>query len=93
MSFGAFFVFAGIVLEDFVLDFLVGSGGGLHADGFDLGFEGVAVAEGAIFYFGAVVIDGVDGVVEEVGDAAAVLDAEADEGKDAYVGVEGARVG
>ncbi len=68
-------------------------GGGLHADGFDLGFEGVAVAEGAVFYFGAVVIDSVDGVVEEFGDAAAVLDAEADEGEDAYVGVEGAGVG
>ena len=90
MIFGVFFCF---LLEDFVLDFLVGSGGGLHADGFDLGLEGVAVAEGAVFYFGAVVIDGVDGVVEEFGDAAAVLDAEADEGEDAYVGVEGAGVG
>ncbi len=65
---------------------------GLHADGFDGGLEGVAVADGSVLDFCAVVIDGVDRVMEEFGDAAAVLDAQADEGEDADVGVEHARL-
>ena len=60
----------------------------LHADGLDGGLEGVAVAQSAILDFGAVVIDGVDRVVQELGDSAAVLDAQADEGEDAHVGIQ-----
>ena len=65
----------------------------LHADQLDLWFKVIAVAQGAVLDFCTVIIDGVDRVVQELGDAAAVLDAQADEGKDAQVSAQHPLVG
>jgi len=60
----------------------------LHADGFNLIFEVVTIADSAILGAGSVVVDGVDRVVQKLGNLAAVVDSKSDEGKDADGGVE-----
>ena len=60
--------------------------GQIHADGLNGEFEGAAVSEGSVLDFCAVVIDGVDGVVEEFSDTATILDSQAEESEDAHIG-------
>ena len=57
-----------------------------HAEQLDATLEALAIVEGTILDAGAVVIDGVDAVVEELGNLRRVLDAQADERKDADFG-------
>ena len=39
----------------------------LNPEGFDAAFEALAIVEGAVFDASAIVVDGVDGVMQELG--------------------------
>ena len=54
-----------------------------HSDFLDMLLEVLTVADGSVLHTGPVVVDGVDGIVEELGNLAAVLNTETDEGEDA----------
>lgn len=55
-----------------------------QADGLDKVLELLTVYGSAVLYLGAVVVDGVDRIVQELGYLGAVVDAEAYQGEDAY---------
>ena len=58
------------------------------ADTFHLVLEVIAVAQGSILHLGAIIVDGVDGVVQEFCNLRTVLNTQSDKCENADVGVQ-----